>query len=75
MKAPAAYALWLSRRIEAGDDMGRVKRQIEAWKAKPPEGLAVRDLDGLLVTLDKANPKKGKPAPPAPLPDGVDAFG
>lgn len=72
MKAPASYALWLSRRIEAGDDMDRVRRQIEAWKVKPPEGLTVRDLDGLLTTATFR--PKGAKAALKPASD-VDAFG
>ena len=72
MKAPASYMAWLQRRIEEGNDLDRCRRQIEAWKAKPPEGLAVRDLDGLLATLDgAAKPQKAKPRPAA----DIDAFG
>jgi len=68
MKPPAAYALWLQRRIEEGDDLPRVRRQLEAWKAKPPEGLTVRDLDGLLATLDgAAKPQKAKPKMPSEI--------
>lgn len=57
MKPAASYRLWLARRIEAGDDLQRVRDQIVVWGQKLPEGLNIADIEGLLAELDAAGPK------------------
>lgn len=65
MKAGPSFQAWLTRRLDEGADLDRVRRQIERWRESPPPDTNAALFDAMLAELEKA---RGAIKPPAPKP-------
>lgn len=66
MKPADSYRAWLARRIEEGNDLDRVRRQVQTWRANPPQDTNAALFDAMLAELDgKPVKRTAAKAPPA----------
>jgi hypothetical protein len=65
MSPADSYRAWLARRVEEGNDLSRVMKQLRAWRAKPPEGTTAALFAEMMENFTYTPAKKAKAAPPA----------